>query len=126
MYSNRYALRPLNRGYVNFLPFTIMATKPTSDTGQVTIRLLVSAPFKDTPYTKREFEITTTQVSRDLCIEDVTFFETEIQSRFDSIHGHDEFQSVADRLDKANRAIVAITKDASIGTQAAAIIKTIK
>lgn len=101
-------------------------TQKATDTGQVTIRLLVSAPFKDTPYTKREFEITTTQVSRDLCIEDVTFFEQQIQSRFDSIHGHDEFQAVAERLEKANRAIVAITKDASIGTQAAAIIKTIK
>ena len=103
-----------------------MAPKPTSDTGQITIRLLVSAPIKDTPYTKREFEITTTQVSRDLCIEDIDFFEQQIHTRLDSLHGHDEFKSIEDRLDKANRAIVAITKDSAIGTQAAAIIKTIK
>ena len=103
-----------------------MATKPNADAGQVTIRLLVSAPIKDTPYTKREFEITTTQVSRELAIADIDFFEKEIQMRLDSLHGHDEFQSVTDRLDKANRAIVAITKDKAIGANAAAIIKTIK
>lgn len=93
-----------------------MASKATDkpETGQITIRLLVSAPFKDTPYTKREFEITSTQLSRELALEDVTFFETEMQSRFDSLHGHDEFQSIEDRLDKANRAIVALMKDTSI------------
>lgn len=103
-----------------------MAKQPSADAGQVTIRLLVSAPIKDTPYTKREFEITTTQVSRELAISDIDFFEKEIQSRLDSLHGHDEFQSVTDRLDKANRAIVALTKDTTIGAKAVSILKTIK